>query len=105
MVSGIAFILNQKNLSKTKTEVFQSSEQEFKQQELDRMQQVYKSVPNVILGLSIALLVLLLALIFFINSPFWKGVSYGVLIYFLGLLITESISYLSVKNYLESLLN
>lgn len=105
MVSGIAFIVNQKNLLNTKTELYPSSEQEFKQQEVERMQQVNKSVPKVILGLSIALIILLLALIFFINPPFWKGVTFGVLIYLVGLLITESISYLSVKNYLQSLIN
>lgn len=105
LVSGIGFTMNQNKLLKTKTETYQSNQLGFKQQEVDRMQQVNKSVPNIILGLCIALIILTLALMFFIHQPFWKGVSFSVLIYFLGLLILESISYFSVENYLESLLN
>ena len=103
LASGIGFTMNQNKLLKTET--YQSNQLEFKQQEVDRMQQVNKSVPNIILGLCIALIILTLALMFFIHQPFWKGVTFSVLIYFLGLLILESLSYLSVKNYLESLLN
>tara|TARA_R110001592_G_C13188277_1_gene751972 strand:+ start:8437 stop:8928 length:492 start_codon:yes stop_codon:yes gene_type:complete len=105
MASGIGFLANQKKLMKTNTEVYQSNKQVFKAQEITRMQKVNKSVPAIILGLSIALIILILAQVFFIHPPFWKGLTFGVLIYFLGLLITESISYLSVKSYLEALLN
>lgn len=105
MVSGIGFILNQNNLLKTKTETYQSNEQEFMKEEVDRMQGVHKSVPNIILGLGIAIVVLTLAVTFFIHAPLWKGVSFSVLIYLVGLLILESLSFLSVKTYLESLLN
>lgn len=105
LVSGIGFMMNQNNLLKTKTETYQSNQLEFKQQEVERMQQVNKSVPNIIFGLCIALIAIILTLMFFIHQPFWRGVTFTVLIYFLGLLILESISYLSVKKYLESLLN
>lgn len=105
VVSGIGFIVNQHNLLNTKTETYQSNEREFTRQEVDRMQEVNKSVPKIILGLGIAIVVLTLAVTFFIPSPFWKGVSFSVLIYLVGLLIMESISFLSVKTYLESLLN
>ena len=105
LASGISFLANQRTLLKTNTEVYQSNKQVFKAQEITRMQKVNKSVPAIILGLSIALIILILAQIFFIHTPFWKGLSFGVLIYFLGLLITESISYLSVKSYLQALLN
>ncbi len=105
LVSATGFNMSQNKLLKTKTEIYHSSQSDFKQQEVVRMQQVNKSVPNIILALYIALIILILALMFFIHQPFWKGVSFSVLIYFLGLLILESISYLSVKHYLESLLN
>uniref|UniRef100_UPI004049AC96 hypothetical protein n=1 Tax=Fulvivirga sp. TaxID=1931237 RepID=UPI004049AC96 len=103
--SAAGFIMSQNKLLKTKTETYQSNQLEFKHQEVVRMQQVNKNVPNTILGMCITLIIIILALIFFIHQPFWRGVSFSVLIYFLGLLILESISYLSVKNYLESLLN
>lgn len=103
MGSGIGFIINQNKLLKTKTETYQSNQLEFKQQEVDRMQQVDKSMPTIILSLSVLLIIMVLALIFFISQPFWKGVTFSVLIYLLVLLILESISYFSVKNYLESL--
>lgn len=105
LVSGIGFMINQKKLLRTKTETYQSNELEFIQQEVDRMQQVNTSVPKIILSLSIALILVILALILFISQPIWKGVTFSVLIYFLGLLVLESISYLSVKNYLETLLS
>ncbi len=105
MASGIGFLANQKKLWTTNTEVYQSNKQVFKAQEITRMQKVNKSVPAIILGLSIALIILILAQVFLIHPPFWKGLTFGVLIYFLGLLITESISYLSVKSYLQALLN
>jgi len=105
LVSGIGFIISQNKLFQTKTEIYQSNELQFKQQEVYRMQQVNKSVPNIIVGLGIAIIVLTVAVTFFIHPLFWKGVSFSVLIYFLGLLILESVSFLSVKNYLESLLN
>lgn len=105
LVSGVGFIMNQKKLLKTKTELYQTNEQEFKKQEVERMQGVNKSVPRIILGLSIALIVIIVVLMLFVKQPVWKGVVFGILIYFLGLLMSESISYLSVKDYLQSLLN
>jgi len=105
LASGIGFIMNQNKLFETKMETYQSDQQAFKQQEVDRMQQVNKSVPTIILSLSIALILVILVAIFFISQPLWKGVIFSVLIYLLGLLILESISYLSVKHYLESLVN
>ncbi|WNB17612.1 hypothetical protein [Marivirga arenosa] len=105
LVSGIGFIVNQKSLLKSKTETYQADPSEFKKQEVERMEGVNKSVPKIILGLSIILIIILLALILLIKQPLWRGVSYGISIYFLGLLIVESISYLSVKTYLNALLN
>lgn len=105
MASGIGFIFNQTKLLETKMDTYQSDQKAFEQQEVDRMQQVNKSVRNIILSLSIVLILVILALIFLISQPLWKGVTFSVLIYLLGLLILESISYISVKNYLQSLLN
>mgnify|MGYP001045993488 CR=1 FL=1 len=105
IASGVGFTLNQNKLSKTKIEVYQADEVEFKNQEVERMHEVHSNVPKIIFGLSVTLILLILALMFFIHPPFWKGVSFSVAIYLLGLLILESISFLSVKNYLESLLN
>jgi hypothetical protein len=105
LASGVGFMLNQDKLLKTKTETYQTNQQEFKQQEIERMQGVHKSVPTIVKSLSVALILALLAFIFISMQPLWKGVMFSVLIYLLGLLILESISFLSVKNYLESLLN
>lgn len=105
LVSGAGFILNQNKLHKTKIESYQASQLAFKTEEIERMKAVDKSVPRIILGLSVAIILVLLIMIFFINQPLWKGVAFGLIIYFLGLVITESISYLSVRNYLESLLD
>jgi len=105
LVSGVGFIMNQNKLLKTKMETYQLDKQEFKKQEVNRIQKVSKSMPTTILSLSVVLILLILTSIFFISNPLWKGVVFSVLIYILGLLILESISYLSVKNYLQSLLN
>jgi hypothetical protein len=105
LASGVGFTINQNKLLKTKTESYRTNHQEFKQQEIERMQGVNKSVPTIVKSLSALLIIALLALVFISIQPLWKGVVFSVLIYLLGLLILESISYLSVKNYLESLLN
>ena len=105
LASGTGFIMNQNKLLRTKTETFHSSKAEFKQQEVERMQRVNKSVPTTVKVLSVVIILVLLALIFLNIQPLWKGVIFSVLIYLLGLLILESISYLSVKTYLEFLLN
>jgi len=105
LASGIVFTVNQNKLLETKTESYQINRAEFHQQEIERMQGVNKSVPTIILSLSVILILVILVLLFFISNPLWKGVIFSVLIYILGLLILESISYLSVKNYLQSLLN
>lgn len=105
VASGVGFTLNQNNLLKTKTATYQANQAEFKQQEIERMQGVNSSVPKIVMTLTVVLILLLLALMFFIHPPFWKGISFSVAIYLIGLLILESISYLSVRNYLESLLN
>ncbi|MEQ8325344.1 MAG: hypothetical protein RID18_13560 [Cytophagales bacterium] len=105
LASGVGFIMNQNKLFETKTETYQSDKQEFKQEEIERMQAVNKSVPTIVKSLCVILILMLLALIFISIQPLWKGVTFSVLIYLLGLLILESISYLSVKNYYESLLN
>jgi hypothetical protein len=105
LASGVGFTINQNKLLKAKTETYQSNPLEFEKQELVRMQEVNKSVPKIILGLSILIILILLAFMFFIKAPLWQGVTFSILIYLLGLLIFESISYVSVKNYLQSLLN
>ena len=105
LASGTVFILSQNKLLDSGFQTYQSNEQVFKEKELERMQQLNKSVPRIILGLSIVFVLLTLALIFSVQQPLWRGVFFGVLIYLLGLLVLESISYLSVKTYLESLLN
>lgn len=105
LASGVGFTINQNKLLKTKTESYRTNQQEFKQQEIERMQGVNKSVPTIVKILSAVLILALLALVFIGIQPLWKGVIFSVLIYLMGLIILESISYLSVKNYLESLLN
>lgn len=105
LASGGGFMLNQDKLLKTKTEIFHTNKEAFKQQEIERMQGVHKSVPTIVKSLSVALILALLAFVFMSIQPLWKGVIFSVLIYLLGLLMLESISFLSVKNYLESLLN
>lgn len=105
IVSGAGFILNQNKLLQSKSESYQTDPISFKKQELERMQGVDKSIPKILFGLSMVLVVLILVTTFFVHQPFWKGVNYSLLIYLLGLLILESISRLSVKQYLESLTN
>lgn len=105
MASGTGFIMNQKKLFETKTETYQTNQVAFEKQEIERMQDVNKSVPRIVVGLSIVLVIVILAMALFVSQPFWKGVGFSILIYLLGLLILESISYLSVKQYLESLTN
>lgn len=104
LTSGIGFNVNQNKLLKAQKETYYSNQLEFEKQELVRMQKVNKSVPNIIIGLSILIILILLAFMFFIKASLWQGVTFSILIYLLGLLIFESISYISVKNYLQSLL-
>jgi phosphatidylglycerophosphate synthase len=89
---------------KAQKETYYSNQLEFEKQELVRMQKVNKNVPNIIIGLSVLIILILLVFMFFIKSSLWQGVTFSILIYLLGLLIFESISYISVKNYLQSLL-
>lgn len=105
IASGVGFYMNQNKLLETKMKAYQLDKKEFKKQEIDRMQTVNKSVPTIILSLSVILILLILVSVLLIKNPLWKGVVFSFLIYILGLLILESISYLSVKNYLQSLLN
>lgn len=105
LVSAVGFNWNQNKLLKTKMQTYQSDPLAFEHQEVERMQKVNSSVPNVILGLCSALILLILALMFFVHQDFWRGVVFSVLIYFLGLIILESISSLSVKTYLETITN
>lgn len=105
ITSGIGFYMNQNKLLETKMEAYQLDKEEFKKQEIDRMQKVNKSVPTIILSLTAILILLILVSVVLIKNPLWKGVVFSVLFYILGLLILESISYLSIKNYLQSLLN
>lgn len=105
ITSGVGFYMNQNKLLETKIEAYQLDKKEFKKQEIDRMQKVNKSVPTIILSLSVILIFLILVSVLLIKNPLWRGVVFSVLFYILGLLILESISYLSIKNYLRSLLN
>lgn len=105
LISGVGFISNQQKLSKTKTELHQTNPEEFKNQEVLRMQDVNKSVPKIILGVSSAIILITLIFMFFVTALLWQGITLSVLIYLLGLLLVESISYISVKNYLEALKN
>lgn len=105
IASGVGFIMNQTKLKETKFETYTVNKEEFKKQEIERMQGVDKSVPTIVKSLCVILILMLLTLIFISFQPLWKGVIFSVLIYLLGLLILESISYLSVKTYLETLLN
>lgn len=105
IISGVGFYMNQNKLFEAKKEAYVLDKSDFKRQEIDRMQKVNKSVSNIILSLSVILILLILISVLLIKNPLWKGVVFSVLIYILGLLILESISYLSVKNYLQSLLN
>lgn len=105
LVSAVGFNWNQNKLLNTKMQTYQSDPLAFEHQEVERMQKVNSSVPNVILGLCSALILLTLALMFFVHQDFWRGVVFSVLIYFLGLIILESISSLSVKTYLETITN
>lgn len=103
--SGLVFIKNQDSLLKKNTSQYLSNPSEFEKQEVSRMQDVNKSVPKITISLSIVIIVLLLTSIFLEPGGFWQGVIFSILIYLLGLLILESISFLSVKNYLQALLN
>lgn len=103
--SSVGFMLNQQKLYKTKSELHQSDQKEFKNQEVHRMQAVNKSVPKIILAVSAVVILFILIFMFHVKDVFWQGVILSILVYLLGLLILESISYISVKNYLELLLN
>lgn len=105
VVSGAGFNINQSILFESNFKTYQLDKEAFIQQEIERMKGVNKSVPIIVRSLCVALIVVLLSLIFIGIEPLWKGVIFSVLIYLLGLLILESISYLSVETYFESLLN
>lgn len=103
--SGVGFMVNQQKLYKTKSELHQTDPTQFVIQETQRMQAVNKSIPKIILGVSSVIILLMIIFMFVVKDSFWQGVLLSVLLYLLGLLIFESISYISVKNYLEILLN
>lgn len=60
VASGIGFIINQTKLLKTKTELYNTSQEAFQKEEVERMQGVNKSVPTIISSLSIVLILLIL---------------------------------------------
>lgn len=82
------------------TQTFEQDKNEFVQIEKQRMAKVVKEFPIYQYSFG-ACMVIALGVILFLNRPFVSGVSFAVLLMFLGVLIFEAFSKFSIDQYYD----
>ncbi len=84
------------------SQLYEKGKTEFVKSENERMQKVEKGYPVYQMVFAI-FITLALAVIFFVNRPFWSGISFAVIILFTGIMIVEAYSHKSIYCYAEEL--
>ena len=104
IIMGVGLRISQENILKEKRALYQQDQVQFKQEEIKRMTKVKGNYPTgqaVMVGLvAISLIAFLM-----IKSSFWQGVSLSFAVFFVGNVILEAFSYLSIVSYFQSLTN
>lgn len=97
---GWAYRNTENKLLETQTNIHQESEAEFFKTEKERMIKVEKDYPvyQYVFG---AFILLSLLVIWFVASPYWKGVAFSVAFLFLMVMIVEAFSQNSIQAYLR----
>lgn len=101
---GVGLRVSQENILQEKKKLYQQDEIVFKQAEIERMTIVennYAKAQMVMAGLVVISLVAFLL----IKSPIWQGVSLSFTVFFVGNVIMEAFSYLSIAAYFQYLTN
>lgn len=101
LAGGIGYRSFSENLFQKNANIHQQDPVQFKKVEVVRMEKVaqdYSRYQMVFGGFIIAALLV----IFLVGKPFWTGVSYTVIILFIGVLISEYWSKFSIYAYLQA---
>ena len=102
LVGGIAYNITENKLCQTQTILYQKSKVEFQEVETERMQKVVKGYP-IYQIVGVGFIILSLMVILFVKQPFWNGVAFAVIIYWVGFLLVEAYSHQSIKVYFDFL--
>lgn len=102
LIGGIAYQNTENKLLVTSKSLFEENPQEFKKQEKQRMQKVIRDYPvyQFVFG---GLIILSLLIVWFIDSSFWHGVAFSVILLAIGVMVVEAYSHQSIKTYTEYL--
>ena len=102
IIAGFSYLNFCERIHDEAIDLFEKSKTEFVKTENKRMEKVKKMFPlyQMIYALFI---IATLVVILFVNAPLWKGVSFAVTIFFLGIMIIEGFSYKSIKTYTKEL--
>ncbi|MET2985209.1 hypothetical protein [Aureibaculum conchae] len=104
IASGIGYRITESKLLEKQTQLFQKEEVSFQKIETERMAKVIKEYP-IYQMVSIAFIIATLLFIYFIKNPYWQGISYAIIIMFVGFMIIEAFSQHSINAYFENLKN
>lgn len=99
---GVGLRISQENILKEKKLLYQQDKVEFVKAEVERMTTVKNNYPKaqaIMTGLVFASLVAFLLL----KNPVWQGVSLSFSVFFIGNIIMEAFSYISIFSYFEYL--
>ncbi len=99
---GLIYRAYSDNIHKKATAIYLKNRNEFVKEEYRRMQKVAKDLLGYQMAFSLVI-VLSIAVSFFVHSKITKGVLYAVVMLFAGMLIVENMSRSSIKIYTEIL--
>ena len=95
-------VLELTKILKKKKSLFEQNKVEFKQVEIERMTKVKNNYPKAQAFMA-GLVVISLIAFLLIKSPVWQGISLSFAVFFVGNIIMEAFSYLSIVSYFQSL--
>ncbi|MEM6344120.1 MAG: hypothetical protein AAF927_09580 [Bacteroidota bacterium] len=101
---GIGLRISQENIKKERQALYQQDEVEFKKVEIERMTKVKNNYPKA-QAIMAGLVVISLITFLLVKSPLWQGISLSFTVFFVGNIIMEAFSYLSIISYFQSLTN
>ena len=102
ILMGIGLRISQENILKEKKLLYQKDPVEFKQLEIERMTKVKNNYPKGQMVMT-GLVVLSLVAFLLIKSGVWQGICLSFTIFFVGNIIIEAFSYLSIFAYFQIL--
>ena len=101
---GIGLRISQEKILEEKKALYQQDKVKFMQVEIERMTKVKNNYPKAQAIMS-GLVVISLIAFLLIKSPVWQGISLSFTVFFVGNIIMEAFSYLSIVSYFQSLTN